>query len=246
MRARHRPCSAPLRQAGGIPAAAEPGHPRRGNTPCFHAWPSPTGRGHPGPGPSAAPRQRASGRCSGTSSVSRGKGRGEGGGKQRTLHRSNRPEPGHAEGEPGRPVCLGATFWEGGEPGRRPSPAADYGFPPPESRGGRRGGGARDGRAMGGRCVGASWSPRAGGPRGPVLHPLRRGSRAGARPHDNGTRRRYKYPPASIFGLAGSQTGGPKIAPRARPPRRRCRRSMDSGSAPSPARSRSPCTGPGG
>lgn len=42
----------------------------------------------------------------------------------------------------------------------------------------------------------------------PALHPLRRGSRAGAWPHDNGTRRRYKYPPASIFGLAGSQRGG--------------------------------------
>lgn len=141
MRARHRPCSAPLRQAGGIPGAAEPGHPRRGNTPCFHACPSPAGRGEYRPRPLRRPTAAAVWPALGNVRCFAGEGQGWDGGKQRTLHRSNRPEPGHAEGEPGRPVCLGATFWEGGAP--RPAPLASgrLRLSPSESRGGRRGGG---------------------------------------------------------------------------------------------------------
>lgn len=105
--ARRRPCSAPLRQAGGIPAAADrAGHPRRGNTPRCYACPSPAGRGgDPASIPSAAsaPPPAAAGARPSLGNVSSGSPGDRAGmscdaiGREGSaLHRGNRTEP--AEG----------------------------------------------------------------------------------------------------------------------------------------------------
>lgn len=192
-RARRRPCSAPLRQAGvspprpserGIPAAETPAVPL---PPC----PPPPPHHHP---PAPGWQQRFAGGRAGMAGLAM-----RWGGKAPRCNGGtapSRPRRGRLQPQPPRDFFFffgDSRVWH---PHQGPAAA----FP-----------GGGDGCARRG--------PRAL----PALHPLRRGSRAGAWPQDNGPGRRYKYPPASIFGLAGSQPGGregggcPKNSP-ARPP----------------------------
>lgn len=124
MRARRRPCSAPLRQAGGIPAAGRAGHPRRGNTPRFHACPSlggPGAGGYPSPSPSAAPTPpppqfvRRSGASRGSPWDGMEMGRESSARCSEGIAPSQRPaHAGHADGVTGHGAWPGAAFFAGG------------------------------------------------------------------------------------------------------------------------------------